>query len=549
MENQEFKKEEVQVVELFDENGESNVFEILSEIEDEGSNYFVLTPFIEDESEVDPEIPAEVFVMQQAMKEGDEKMLEPISDTAVIEKIFAKFKENTNAKYDFTDMDVVKKEKNDSNIANTDSATDKEDDKKNQNIKVTIAVDGPWAAGKSSICLELARNLGLLYVNSDKIYQGVTTYLIHKEVDINNNDEIESQLNGLDVSFKVHEYEIFIILDNNLISTPTSDSEIRILTSKLRGLPCVKKFVTRYLREIAKLYSTIISGLNIGTFAFPKANLKFFFTASTDDRVNHWRKIRLEINGILSDFEDAKTIMKQVDKYDATVGQLKIASDAIIVDTTDIGFSQTVALMTEVIGDKLFELGIQIKNWTKHGSPLKKMEEYEQRFMNADKIELSVPIELIPPSRKFDKYFKGKQVAFIMMQFRKTPAHNKILKTIKNALAAHNIIGVRADDRQYDDDLLNNVRTYMHCCTFGISVFERLSEDEFNPNVSFEVGYMLGLKKEVCMLKDSTLKNLHTDLAGKLYREFSTQAPSTISEQITSWLKDKNLIVEKNEKT
>ena len=99
----ELKQEEVEVVELFDENGDSLVFELLSTIEEDGETYFVLTPFIEDESQIDPEVPAEVFVMQQVIKEGDEKMLEPIADTALVEKIFNKFKNDTKDKFDFAE--------------------------------------------------------------------------------------------------------------------------------------------------------------------------------------------------------------------------------------------------------------------------------------------------------------------------------------------------------------------------------------------------------------------------------------------------------------
>ena len=96
-------QEEVEVVELFDDNGESLVFELLSTIPDEGKNYLVLTPFIEDETKIDLEVPAEVFVMQEVVKEGNEKMLEPVAETAIVEKIFGKFKDETKDKFDFAE--------------------------------------------------------------------------------------------------------------------------------------------------------------------------------------------------------------------------------------------------------------------------------------------------------------------------------------------------------------------------------------------------------------------------------------------------------------
>jgi predicted nucleotide-binding protein len=83
----------------------------------------------------------------------------------------------------------------------------------------------------------------------------------------------------------------------------------------------------------------------------------------------------------------------------------------------------------------------------------------------------------------------------------------------------------------------------MHCCDFGIGVFERILEDNFNPNVSIEVGYMMGLRKKVCLLKDQTLNNLPTDLMGKLYKPFDPQnIEKTLPDQLEKWMQDKGLI-------
>lgn len=79
--------------------------------------------------------------------------------------------------------------------------------------------------------------------------------------------------------------------------------------------------------------------------------------------------------------------------------------------------------------------------------------------------------------------------------------------------------------------------------SFGLAVFERLEEDDFNPNVSLEVGYMHALKKSVCLLKDRTLKTLQTDLVGKLYKIFDPQDPeATIPDELEKWIRDKDII-------
>jgi len=108
----------------------------------------------------------------------------------------------------------------------------------------------------------------------------------------------------------------------------------------------------------------------------------------------------------------------------------------------------------------------------------------------------------------------------------------------------HGLTGLRADDSEYHSDLYWNVVTYMHGCGLGVAVFERLEKDEFNPNVTLEVGYMLALGKGVCFLKDKTLKELNADLMGKLYRSFNTQLITrTITTGLSKWLTEKGYVV------
>lgn len=135
-------------------------------------------------------------------------------------------------------------------------------------------------------------------------------------------------------------------------------------------------------------------------------------------------------------------------------------------------------------------------------------------------------------------------LAFVMMQFSKGPAHNAILSGIRNALQTHGLIALRADDKAYNDDLFPNIQTYIYGCRFGIAVFERIESETINPNVSLEVGYMLGLGKSVCFLKDKTQKTLQTDLIGKLYVEFDPHdAANSIPQALFPWFDNKGFII------
>jgi hypothetical protein len=158
-------------------------------------------------------------------------------------------------------------------------------------------------------------------------------------------------------------------------------------------------------------------------------------------------------------------------------------------------------------------------------------------------LDLQAPHELFLSLDQFrSDHPDPDKVCFVMMRFGKTPAHRKIHSAIESVLAAADMTAVRADQKQYNDDLYSNILTYMHGCGSGVAVFERLEGDNFNPNVAFEVGYMLSMKRPVCLLKDRTLPNLHADLMGKIYKEFDPQAPrQTIPAVLSRWLADKGL--------
>ena len=133
-------------------------------------------------------------------------------------------------------------------------------------------------------------------------------------------------------------------------------------------------------------------------------------------------------------------------------------------------------------------------------------------------------------------------VAFILMQFRDTKPHQAIVQAVKDGLAEHGITGVRADDKEYHEDLFPNVVTYMHGCGMGVAVFEQIEAQSFNPNVALELGYMYAMRKPLCLLKDKNLTALHSDLVGKLYREFDSYDPAgTIPPRLSKWLTDRVL--------
>jgi nucleoside 2-deoxyribosyltransferase len=151
--------------------------------------------------------------------------------------------------------------------------------------------------------------------------------------------------------------------------------------------------------------------------------------------------------------------------------------------------------------------------------------------------ELSLSLE------KFRKnYPVTEKYGFLMMKFEDSRIQKEIIDVLKSHLLEKGIKLLRADDKWIADDLFDNIKTYMQGCSFGIALFDRINTDEFNPNVSLEIGYMMALNKPVLLLKDKTLKSLQTDLVGRLYHQFDFQNPEkTIPLVLDKWISDKEI--------
>ncbi len=135
------------------------------------------------------------------------------------------------------------------------------------------------------------------------------------------------------------------------------------------------------------------------------------------------------------------------------------------------------------------------------------------------------------------------KIGFLMMRFGAERAHAELQEAIQFALRPFGLTILRADHREYHEDLYYNVLTYMHGCGFGVAVFDHISTDEINPNVSFETGFMAALGKRVLLLKDRALPTLQADLAGKLYRDFDPLDPmGTVPRALTKWLVDREIV-------
>lgn len=129
---------------------------------------------------------------------------------------------------------------------------------------------------------------------------------------------------------------------------------------------------------------------------------------------------------------------------------------------------------------------------------------------------------------------------FIMTGIGRDQRRVRLDRELRSALREHGLNPVRADDRVYTPDrsLWHNLCVYMICCGMGIAAFEDGADEELNPNVTLEYGFMRALNKPTLLLVEKNLRRLRSDLAGTLYEPFDLANIETVRPAVAKWIRD-----------
>jgi protein-tyrosine-phosphatase len=142
---------------------------------------------------------------------------------------------------------------------------------------------------------------------------------------------------------------------------------------------------------------------------------------------------------------------------------------------------------------------------------------------------------------------------YLMTRFADTEHHNAISKAVAQAVRAFGLEFVRADDPDVPgDDLWQKVELCMQACEYGVAVYETIDKPDFNPNVSIELGYMLGQRRQCLLLKEKRLPTLPVNLGGFLHKEFDAANVDTVNAtvlgQVANWLREIGVRKRRHEK-
>lgn len=219
---------------------------------------------------------------------------------------------------------------------------------------VSIAIDGPSGAGKSTLAKRLAKELGYIYVDTGAMYRSIGLYALRRGVDPKDADAVQALLPGIELGIQLQDGAQHVYLNGEDVSTDIRAEAVGMAASAVSAHPAVRAFLLDTQRNLAKGQNILMDGRDIGTVVLPDATVKIFLTASPEARAERRRK-ELEEKGQPADFVTVLADIQQRDYQDThrAVAPLKQAQDAVLVDSSDIDFEQTFALLKKTILERI----------------------------------------------------------------------------------------------------------------------------------------------------------------------------------------------------
>ncbi|MCM3709790.1 (d)CMP kinase [Sporosarcina luteola] len=214
---------------------------------------------------------------------------------------------------------------------------------------ISIAIDGPAAAGKSTIAKRIARKLHYTYIDTGAMYRALTHKAILSDIDMDSDNELAELLMNTEILLIPDKDGQAVWIDGVDCSDVIRSQQVTGAVSKVATHPTVRKMMVDKQRVLANASGVVMDGRDIGTEVLPHADLKIFMTASVEERAER-RFQENEKRGIHSSLDQLKTDIENRDRADSEreVSPLKKADDAILVDTTSMSIDDVV--------DKVIEL-------------------------------------------------------------------------------------------------------------------------------------------------------------------------------------------------
>ncbi|MCF6093520.1 (d)CMP kinase [Microaerobacter geothermalis] len=219
---------------------------------------------------------------------------------------------------------------------------------------LSIAIDGPAGAGKSTVAQILAQKLGYTYIDTGAMYRALTWKALREGISPHDEEGLVALLQDMAYSFPYRDQEQKIYVNGEDISEFIRDPEVTRHVSEVAKWPQVRRELVERQRELASKSNVVMDGRDIGSHVLPHANTKIFLTASIEERA--LRRYQDLLNkGYLADLEQIKDEIILRDKKDSEREHfpLKVASNAVILDTTGHSIEEVVSKIIKIHRTKI----------------------------------------------------------------------------------------------------------------------------------------------------------------------------------------------------
>lgn len=212
-----------------------------------------------------------------------------------------------------------------------------------------IAIDGPAGAGKSTIARRVAKELSFIYVDTGAMYRAMALYLLHKNVDRTNTEQIDEVCQNAEISIEYQNGEQIVLLNGENVNAYLRTEEVGNMASVSSAVPRVREKLLSLQRKLAKDMSVVMDGRDIGTTILPDADVKIYLTASSLTRAKR-RYLELQEKGTVCDLDNIQKDIEERDQRDMNreISPLRQAEDAVLVDSSDLTIEQVVDRILEI---------------------------------------------------------------------------------------------------------------------------------------------------------------------------------------------------------
>lgn len=217
-----------------------------------------------------------------------------------------------------------------------------------------IAIDGPAGTGKSSVGKAVAKKLGYSFLSTGEMYRALGYKVAESGVDMTDDKAVTAVAEKINFTFERQEdASLKMFVDGEYLGAKLHSDAAGQAASKTSAMPSARIVLTNKMREIAARGGVIMEGRDIGTVVCPGAPLKFFITASAEERAKRRFK-QLSSAGESADYDALLASIKERDHRDSTrsAAPLKAAEDAILVDTSAMTLEEVINKIYDDIRQK-----------------------------------------------------------------------------------------------------------------------------------------------------------------------------------------------------